>query len=382
MRAAGRQAPADNQLVARTHRQLLSMAQMRREPVIINRLAPARTVPAARAVSASCPVRCSSTGGKPMGVLALFRDEDSRGIHAARCAPGRHPGAQGERHHRKQLRRDERPLHAPGVRAARACGGQRIRSARAMWSALYIDTDQLHVINDNFGMHVGDTRHRPARRAACAGACRRALLPRASPATASRCCCRRASRMPRSSPSPCAKARSSSARCTASRACTCPSASAWRRSIREAGELMHSLAAAETACKAAKDRGRNRVEVVPDERSEHRAPLRRTSTSPRACAMRSPRIGCAWMRSSSCRFSRGASTRAALRAAAAHDRRGRRDTVGPDRFLSAANRYQLMPTIDRWVIDKAIELLKPHAELLARRAVGFAINFSGPVAER
>ena len=27
------------------------------------------------------------------------------------------------------------------------------------------------------------------------------------------------------------------------------------------GELMHSLAAAETACKAAKDRGRNRVEV-------------------------------------------------------------------------------------------------------------------------
>src|SRR5262245_39907188 len=29
----------------------------------------------------------------------------------------------------------------------------------------------------------------------------------------------------------------------------------------EAGELMHSLAAAETACKAAKDRGRNRVET-------------------------------------------------------------------------------------------------------------------------
>ena len=39
-------------------------------------------------------------------------------------------------------------------------------------------------------------------------------------------------------------------------------------------------------------------------------------------------------------------------------------TVGPDRFLSAANRYQLMPTIDRWVIDKAIALLKPHASLL------------------
>ena len=40
-------------------------------------------------------------------------------------------------------------------------------------------------------------------------------------------------------------------------------------------------------------------------------------------------------------------------------------TVGPDRFLSAANRYQLMPEIDRWVIDKAIESLKPHAAVLA-----------------
>src|SRR6185369_15751008 len=27
----------------------------------------------------------------------------------------------------------------------------------AQWCALYIDADQLHVVNDNFGMHVGDT---------------------------------------------------------------------------------------------------------------------------------------------------------------------------------------------------------------------------------
>jgi EAL domain-containing protein (putative c-di-GMP-specific phosphodiesterase class I) len=52
-------------------------------------------------------------------------------------------------------------------------------------------------------------------------------------------------------------------------------------------------------------------------------------------------------------------------------------TVGPDRFLSAANRYQLMPTIDRWVVQKAITLLKPHTALLASRPCVFAINFSG-----
>ena len=52
-------------------------------------------------------------------------------------------------------------------------------------------------------------------------------------------------------------------------------------------------------------------------------------------------------------------------------------TVGPDRFLSAANRYQLMPTIDRWVVQKAIAVLQPQAALLAEQPCVFAINFSG-----
>jgi len=53
------------------------------------------------------------------------------------------------------------------------------------------------------------------------------------------------------------------------------------------------------------------------------------------------------------------------------------ETLGPDRFMSAANRYQLMPVIDRWVVERAIALLTPHTELLAKRAVGFSINLSG-----
>jgi EAL domain-containing protein (putative c-di-GMP-specific phosphodiesterase class I) len=36
-----------------------------------------------------------------------------------------------------------------------------------------------------------------------------------------------------------------------------------------------------------------------------------------------------------------------------------------------------MPTIDRWVVDKALALLKPQAAFLAAKPVGFAINFSG-----
>jgi len=51
--------------------------------------------------------------------------------------------------------------------------------------------------------------------------------------------------------------------------------------------------------------------------------------------------------------------------------------VGPDRFMSAAVRYQLMPTVDRWVINEAIRQLKPHTELLADQPVVFTINVSG-----
>ena len=52
-------------------------------------------------------------------------------------------------------------------------------------------------------------------------------------------------------------------------------------------------------------------------------------------------------------------------------------TVGPDSFLSAATRYQLMPHIDRWVVNHVIDALKPRAGVLEGKALGFAINFSG-----
>jgi EAL domain-containing protein (putative c-di-GMP-specific phosphodiesterase class I) len=45
--------------------------------------------------------------------------------------------------------------------------------------------------------------------------------------------------------------------------------------------------------------------------------------------------------------------------------------------MSAAVRYQLMPAVDRWVIQEAVRLLTPHAALLADCPVVFTINVSG-----
>ena len=51
--------------------------------------------------------------------------------------------------------------------------------------------------------------------------------------------------------------------------------------------------------------------------------------------------------------------------------------LGPGRFLSAALRYQMMPTIDRWVMREAVRVLQPQRRCWPNAPVAFTINFSG-----
>jgi diguanylate cyclase (GGDEF)-like protein len=359
--------PPDSQLVTRTHRQLLSMAQIRREPVIINQIA-AGNVPYR---ILSCPLKHPS--GRATGVLALFRTESSPEFvdRDARL---------GDVLARKAAGIIESSFDAMSGLYTRQAFEQRVRvvvndpNRQNAWSALYIDSDQLHVINDNFGMHVGDSIISQI------GELLRRRLPRGALA-----------------------ARISGDRFAVLLPTTLEDAAQFAESLREgaeqlgalrgdarlhvsisigvapfereARELMHSLAAAETACKAAKDRGRNRVAVYePNDQSIVRRFTDINIASRVREAIEADRL----------RFDAqlilpfGGSEHLRphyellLRMI---DEDGK--TVGPDRFLSAANRYQLMPTIDRWVVQKAISLLQPHAALLASQPCVFAINFSG-----
>ena len=67
------QRSSDTKLVARARRQLLSLAQTRPEPIIVNRLAPNSAMGILPYKILSCPLH--SAVGKTMGVLALFREE-------------------------------------------------------------------------------------------------------------------------------------------------------------------------------------------------------------------------------------------------------------------------------------------------------------------
>jgi diguanylate cyclase (GGDEF)-like protein len=371
VRSRNTERPADMQLVARAHRQLLSMAQMRREPVIINKLAPNSSLGIMPYRILSCPLR--SLSGRTIGVLALFREDLGEDFvdRDARL---------GDILARKAVGVIESSYDALSGLYTRPAFEQRIRGAVAdksgsrSWSALYIDVDQLHVINDNFGMHVGDTVLGQL------GGLVRERLPRG--AFGARISGDRfALLLPTQLDD--AESFAESLRQGVGKLGTMHGDSRLHLSISigvalldtAAGELMHSLAAAETACKAAKDRGRDRVEVYhPNDASL----VRRFADINIASQLREA--------IDAGRFRLDAQL--ILPFAGAESARPHYEllirmidddghTIGPDRFMSAAQRYQLMPAIDRWVLDKTIEMLKPHAELLSGKSIAFAINFSG-----
>ncbi len=53
------------------------------------------------------------------------------------------------------------------------------------------------------------------------------------------------------------------------------------------------------------------------------------------------------------------------------------EDVPTESFLSAAERYQMMPQIDRWVVSSSLQLLAEHPDMLSERDARFSINLSG-----
>jgi diguanylate cyclase (GGDEF)-like protein len=262
-----------------------------------------------------------------------------------------------------------RPAFEARVRLAVASG-----ESSTGWSSLYINVDQLHVINDHFGMRVGDGVLGQL------GEMLRSRLPAGAFA-----------------------ARISGDRFAAMLPGHLDDGERFGEALREAAEqlgsmqdnsrlrvsisigvaaldssedeLMHSLAAAETACKAAKDRGRNRVEVY---RANDVSLVRRFADINIAGQLHDA-ISAGRLRLDAqliLPFGTGKHLRAHYELLVRMlDEDG--TAAGPDSFMSAAIRYQLMQSIDRWVIDTAVERLKTHAAMFSGVPLSFAINFSG-----
>jgi diguanylate cyclase (GGDEF)-like protein len=370
VRSADARQPPDTQFWMRAHRRLMPLAQAQREPLILNETQSMEAPEAFPFRVLCCSLR--SRTGRTIGVLALLREPLDEPF-GARDA---HVGQILARKAIAAIESNYDPLSGLYTRPAFE---RRLKSVLAdakstPWSALYIDVDQLHAINENSGMHVGDgllgqlgelirQRLPPGAFGARISGDRFALLlpARVHDAEAFAEALREGSER--------LALVSTEARLPVSISAGVASVDA------QASDLAQVLAPAETACKAAKDRGRNRVEIYqPSDASI----MRRHADIGMAGQVREA--------IDSGRLHLDAQLIlpfAAAESARPHyelllrmtDESGR--TMGPDNFLSAATRYQLMPVIDRWVIAHVIEALQPRAAILEGKALGFAINVSG-----
>ena len=157
----------------------------------------------------------------------------------------------------------------------------------------------------------------------------------------------------------------------------CPSVSASRPSAAPTTRFAHALATAEIACKAAKDRGRNRVEMFQDSDQS----IIRRHTDILVIGKLRDALG-------NDSFRLDAQPILPLRGNYGRPRfellirmlGDRGEIIPPGKFLSAAERYQLMPTVDRWVVHRACELLGEHSASVGEDIARFAINLVRPIA--
>jgi len=138
--------------------------------------------------------------------------------------------------------------------------------------------------------------------------------------------------------------------------------------------LARALAAAEVACKKAKERGRHRVEIYACEDSSMmrshddaisvgrlRAALKEDRLmlyAQRIAPLRNPNLPGGYEILTRLKESDG-------------------EVVSLGTLIPAAQRYQLLPSIDRWVVQRALELLSPYRSMLQSRGISMSINVTG-----
>jgi Amt family ammonium transporter len=139
--------------------------------------------------------------------------------------------------------------------------------------------------------------------------------------------------------------------------------------------LAHGLANAEIACKAAKDRGRNRTEIFQD--ADQSIMRRHTDV------LVVQRLHAALAEDRFALFAQPILPLEADRAEPRFEMLLRMvgedgEVLPPEKFLSAAERYQLLPEIDRWVVKNSLAALASCAGVLSGRDMRFSMNISGP----
>lgn len=359
------------EILTRMHRHLLNWAQLQRRNLVINKVK-VRPIELPPYKILCTPVRHAS--GRVAGFLVMFREEQ---------APDFEPRTERlvELLSRKTTTTLQNNFDALTALLTRAAFETQVRSLLASRkgtvaeSVLYLDIDRVHVVNDNFGMHVGDEvigkvaevlrkKVRPGALAARIAGDRFAVfLPD--------CTLEFAQQIGEMLRSQCAGLTYARGDGTVQVSVSVGAAELPEESQHR---LAHGLANAEIACKAAKDRGRDRVEIFQD---ADQSIMRRSTDILVVQALHEALAAD--------RFVLFAQPILPLQAEHSEPHfefllrmvSENGELLPPDKFLSAAERYQLLPAIDRWVIKNALAALAEHSNTLRGRGMRFSINISG-----
>lgn len=359
-------------VLTRTQKHLLAWAQLNDRPMVVNTVRKQPGIDAPPYKILSCPIR--DPNKRVTGILGMFRSDQAPDFEvrdvrmlelmsrkAVALLDGNHDSLTGLLNRTAFDRQVQAYLDAPASAAGHCL--------------LYVDIDKLHVVNDTFGFQAGDeiirrfadvVRERLGDNdllGRIAGDRFAILLVDQSLDDGQHIADELRETM-------------SALRYLRGDQSLSVSISIGVAACSEAGQrFSHALAAAEAACKAAKDRGRNRVEVYQESDlsiiRRHKdvylfAGLQQALRQNQFRLDAQPIVGLGGQNPSPYAYE------ILVRLQNAEG-----ELVPPDNFLAAAERYQLMPAIDRWVVCNTLGYLQEHAAALASRPIQFTMNLSG-----
>ena len=355
--AEGTTTAEGEQLLSKTHKHLLAWIQLNNKPMVVNRVMPeaaAKSVPPYKILS--CPVH--DVNGRVIGLFGLFRaaggpDFEQTDVSILELMSRKAVNMLSNRYdsltgllNRYAFEHD-----------AREELENKSRDGETAAALLYIDIDGLNVVNSAFGFHAGDEIIQ-----------RLAVVTKQSvddDAIVGRLGGDRFVVMLPSGPAArpeelAERLRSEMSQLTylhGERAMPVSVSIGIGRSVGTSESISHLIAAAEYACKRAKELGRNRVEISHADNAfsvAHRNDALAFASLQNALKANRFRLEVQSI------HSLGEEPTVLGHEVLMRMREGD-GYVGPDKFLAAAKRYHLMPALDRWVLGAALRGLKSAA---------------------
>ena len=353
-------------ILDRTQKHLLAWAQLNNRPMVVNRVAGAGGVAPYKILS--CPIR--DVHGRVIGLVALFRaatteDFELRDIRilefvsrkAVAILSSQHDSLTGLVNRLIFERRMQSLLDAgPGTHAL-----------------LYVDIDHLEATNQAFGFQAGDEVIQRVADMLCR-ARRAAVVCRVGGD-------RFAALLPQSDINAAHEIGTRLLEATAQLgyvhgvdAVSVGVSIGAIEIARRQDQISHVIAAAELACKRAKQQGGGRLAVADESAAsmaggeQHNLAASTLQDAFRANDFRleaQPIVGL--------RARPGETVGYEL---LVRMRNSAGVLIAPDKFFAAAERYDMLPALDRWVLCSAIEALRPYAAEVANAPYCFTLNVS------